>query len=262
MPRIISVSNQKGGVGKTTTSVNLAAALARAGHRTLLVDLDPQGNASSALGVARDSAAFGIADAILGLESISRGIVPTAHENLELAPATPSLVGVDVELVAMSNREKRLSFALAELPSDYAYVIIDCPPSLGLLTLNALAASDSVLVPLQAEYHAMEGLGELIRTIGVVRRGTNPKLVREGVLITMYDGRTNLCRDVETQARSVLGAEVFETVIPRAVRLAEAPSHGKTIFGYDPTSKAAQAYSALAAEVVRRSARAVAVGAA
>lgn len=252
MPRIIAVSNQKGGVGKTTTAVNLAAGLARSGHPTLLIDLDPQGNASSAFGVSRETATFGISDAILGLEPIARGILPTQHDDLDLCPATPSLVGVDVELVEMPNREKRLHFALAELPKAYQYVLIDCPPSLGMLTVNALTAADSVLVPLQAEYHAMEGLGELIRTIGVVRRGLNPRLVREGVVITMYDARTNLCRDVEQQARAVLGPEVFTTVIPRTVRLAEAPSHGRSIFGYDPTSKAAQAYASLASELVRR----------
>lgn len=256
MPRIIAVSNQKGGVGKTTTAVNLAAALARAGHSTLLVDLDPQGNASSALGVSRDAAAFGIAEPILGLEPIGRSVVATAHERLELVPATRSLVGVEVELVELPNREKRLAFALADLPPGHAFVIVDCPPSLGLLTLNALTAADSVLIPLQAEYHAMEGVGELIRTIAAVRRSSNPRLVREGIVITMHDARTNLCRDVEAQARSVLGSEVFQTVIPRAVRLAEAPSHGRTIFGYDASSKAAQAYASLAREVVERSAQA------
>jgi chromosome partitioning protein len=252
MARIIAVSNQKGGVGKTTTAVNLAAALARAGHPTLLVDLDPQGNASSGLGFPRDSVDTGIADAILGLHPLPHCVVRTAHEGLDLCPATPALVGVEVELVGLPNRERRLLVALSDLPRDYDFVLVDCPPSLGLLTLNALVAADSVLVPLQAEYYAMEGLGELIRTISAVRRGPNPRLVREGIVVTMYDARTNLCREVEQQARSVFGKEVFETVIPRAVRLAEAPSHGKSIFAYDASSKAAASYAALAHEVVRR----------
>lgn len=250
--QIVAVTNIKGGVGKTTTAVNLAAALARAGHPTLLVDLDPQGNASSGLGFPRDSVDTGVADAILGLHPLSHCVVRTPQEGLDLCPATPALVGVEVELVGLPNRERRLAFGLADQPREYDFVLIDCPPSLGLLTLNALVASDSVLVPLQAEYYAMEGLGELVRTISAVRRGPNPRLVREGIVITMFDGRTNLCREVEQQARDVFGKEVFETVIPRTVRLAEAPSFGKTIFAHDPSSKAAHSYAALAHEVVRR----------
>jgi chromosome partitioning protein len=262
MARIIAISNQKGGVGKTTTAVNLAAALARAGRPTLLVDLDPQGNATSALGFARDAVDQGIAEAILGLQPMAHGIVRTTQEGLDLCPATPALVGAEMELVNVPNRDRRLAFALADLPRAYEYVLVDCPPSLGLLTLNALVAADSVLVPLQAEYHAMEGLGELIRTISAVRRGPNPRLVREGIVVTMHDGRTNLCREVEQQARSVFGGEVFDTVIPRAVRLAEAPSYGKSIFAYEPTSKAAVAYTQLAGELARRVAagRATALG--
>lgn len=252
MPRIIAISNQKGGVGKTTTAVNLAAALARAGHPTLLVDLDPQGNASSGLGCPRDSVAFGIADVLLGLEPLQRVLVPTGITGLMLAPATPAMVGVEVELVNLPNREQRLRLALAGLDSQFAYVIFDCPPSLGMITLNALTAADSVLVPLQAEYYAMEGLGELVRTIAAVRRSTNPRLVREGIVLTMYDARTNLCRDVESQARAVFGSEVFQAVVPRSVRLAEAPSHGKCIFQYEPSGKGARAYADLAAEVHAR----------
>ncbi len=261
MPRVIAVSNQKGGVGKTTTAVNLATALARLGHATLLLDLDPQGNASSGLGCPRDSVAFGVADAILGMESMQRVIVPTLQEGLDLVPATPAMVGVEVELVNLPNREQRLKVALAGLDRRYAFVILDCPPSLGMLTLNALTAADSVLVPLQAEYYAMEGLGELVRTITAVRRSTNPALRREGIVLTMFDGRTNLCRDVEAQARAVFGEEVFRTVVPRTVRLAEAPSHGKSIFHYDPSSRGAQAYLTLAAEVIARAGAAAPVAA-
>jgi len=252
MSRIIAISNQKGGVGKTTTSVNLATALARAGQSVLLVDLDPQGNASSGLGCPRDTVAFGVADALLGLEPLQRVILPTAQAGLDLAPATPSLVGVEVELVNLPNREQRLHLALAGLPTTYDFVLFDCPPSLGLITLNAFTAADSVLVPLQAEYYAMEGLGELIRTIAAVRRSTNPRLVREGIVLTMHDNRNNLCRDVEAQARAVFGDEVFRSVIPRSVRLAEAPSHGKSIFHYEPTGRGAQAYSALSTELMAR----------
>jgi chromosome partitioning protein len=252
MPRILAISNQKGGVGKTTTAVNLASGLALAGRRVLLCDLDPQGNATSALGCDRDTAAFGTADAILGLEPLDRVLVPTAQEGLWLAPATPALVGVEVELVALPNRELRLHLAFAGLSRPFDYVVIDCPPSLGLVTLNALTAADSVLVPLQPEFHALEGLGELVRTLGAVRRSTNPRLVREGIVLTMHDGRTNLCRDVEAQARAVFGHEVFRAVIPRSVRLAEAPSHGRSIFQYDPNGRAACAYRALADELIER----------
>ena len=252
MARIIAVSNQKGGVGKTTTAVNLAAALARAGHPTLLLDLDPQGNASSALGQRKDDVEQGVAEAILGLATLAQCTVATATKGLTLCPASAALVGAEVELVGMPNRERRLAFALSDLPPELDFVVIDCPPSLGLVTLNALVAADSVLIPLQAEYFAMEGLGDLVRTVQAVRRGPNPNLVREGIVITMWDARANLCREVEAQAREVFGREVFDTVIPRAIRLAEAPSFGKTIFQHDGASRAAKAYSALAHEVVRR----------
>lgn len=255
MPRVIAVSNQKGGVGKTTTAINLAAALARSGHATLLVDVDPQGNASSGLGHPKHEAGNGVAEAMLGLETMSACIVTTAEAGLDLAGATPALSGAEIELVSLPNRERRLALALAELAAPYEYVLIDTPPSLGLLTLNALVAADGVLVPLQAEYYAMEGLGELVRTIAAVRRGPNPRLVRDGIVLTLSDNRNRLSQDVEAQAREVFGSEVFETVIPRAVRLAEAPSHGQSIYAYDPASRAAWAYSAVADELVARLAR-------
>lgn len=251
MARIISISNQKGGVGKTTTAINLAAALARSGHATLLIDLDPQGNASSCLGSPKDKAGNGTAEAILGLEPLANCIV-SSLDGLDLCPANPALVGADVEMVNMPNRERRLAAALDGLPAKYAYVIIDLPPSLGLLTLNAFVASDGVVVPLQSEYYAMEGISELVRTINAVRRGPNPRLVRDGIVMTLHDSRVRLCREVEAQAREVFGSEVFHTVIPRAVRLAEAPSFQKTIFGYDPGCRAAAAYQALAGELVTR----------
>lgn len=251
MARIVSISNQKGGVGKTTTAINLAAALARSGHPTLLIDLDPQGNASSCLGSPKDKAGNGTAEALLGLEPIENCIVPSL-DGLDLCPANRALVGVEVELVGLPNRERRLQAALDGLPGKYTYVIIDLPPSLGLLTLNAFVASDGVVVPLQSEYYAMEGISELVRTINAVRRGPNPRLVRDGIVMTLHDSRVRLCREVEAQAREVFGNEVFHTVIPRAVRLAEAPSFQKTIFGFDPGCRAAAAYQALAGELVTR----------
>ena len=263
MARIIAVSNQKGGVGKTTTTLNLAAAVARAGRRVLLVDIDPQGNASSGLGITRDRAFNGVAEAMLGLEAMASCVHRAEGEELDVCPATAALQGAEIELYGLPNRENRLAFALAEVGERYDLVFIDTPPSLGMLTLNALVAADSVLVPLQAEYYAMEGLGELIRTINAVRRGPNPRLVREGVVITMSDSRNNLCREVERQAREVLGEEVFRTVVPRTVRLAEAPSHGRSIFAYDPGSRAASSYRALGEELLGRvaSVRGAAAGA-
>ncbi len=255
MARIISISNQKGGVGKTTTAINLAAALARSGHATLLVDLDPQGNASSCLGMPKEKAGNGTAEALLGFEPIAHCIVPSL-DGLDLCPANAALVGTEVEMANMNNRERRLNVALDGLPSKYAYVILDLPPSLGLITLNALVASDGVVIPLQSEYYALEGITDLVHTINAVRRSHNPRLVRDGIVMTLHDARVRLCREVEAQAREVFGAEVFHTVIPRAVRLAEAPSFQKTIFGFDPGCRAAAAYQALAGELVTRVAHA------
>ncbi len=252
MARILAISNQKGGVGKTTTAVNLSAGLARLGQRVLVVDLDPQGNASSGLGYGRGDVDSGIYDVLAGVRDLESVLRPTSLERLDLAPATADLVGAEVELVGVERRELRLRKALGDVREGYDWVVIDCPPSLGLLTLNALTAADAVLIPLQAEYYAMEGLGELVRTILAVQRGLNPDLVREGIVITMSDARNNLCREVERQARAVFGAEVFETVIPRNVRLGEAPSYGQSIVQYDGRSSGAVAYLGLAVELLRR----------
>ncbi|MCB9669930.1 MAG: ParA family protein [Alphaproteobacteria bacterium] len=252
MARILSLSNQKGGVGKTTTTVNLAAALAQQGQKVLVVDLDPQGNASSGLGYPRQDVTMGVYDVLMEYRDVESALMPTALDGLQLLPASRDLVGAEVELVDEPNRERKLRKVLNLVRERYDWVLIDCPPSLGLLTLNALVASDSVLVPLQAEYYAMEGLGELLRTIKGVRRALNPDLRREGIVITMTDARNRLCREVEGQARQVFGEGVFQTTIPRNVRLGEAPSHGKSIVEYAPGSTGAQAYMDLADELIRR----------
>jgi chromosome partitioning protein len=255
MARILAVSNQKGGVGKTTTTINLAAALARAGQRTLVIDLDPQGNASSGLGYPRSEVTMGIYDVLMEFRDLESVRMPTGLDNLEVVPANRELVGAEVELIEEDNREKKLRNVLQRVRDEYDWILIDCPPSLGLLTINALTASDAVLVPMQAEYYAMEGLGELLRTIGAVRKGLNPDLERQGIVITMTDQRNNLCREVERQARELFGDEVFGTVIPRNVRLGEAPSFGKAIVEYDPKSAGARSYIALAGELLSRSRR-------
>jgi chromosome partitioning protein len=252
MARILAISNQKGGVGKTTTAINLAAAIARAGKRVLLIDLDPQGNASSGLGYPRSQCTMGIYDALMEFRELDSVRMPTGLDKLEVIPATRDLVGAEIELIDEENRERRLRKVLAGSRDQYDWILVDCPPSLGLLTVNALVAADGVLIPLQAEYYAMEGLGELIRTITAIRRNLNPDLERTGVVLTMMDARNNLCREVERQARELLGDEVFSTVIPRNVRLGEAPSFGKAIVEYDPRSTGAQAYIALAAELLGR----------
>lgn len=253
MARIYAISNQKGGVGKTTTAVNLASALAMEDRTVLLIDLDPQGNASSGLGHPKADVSMGIADAMLGFRDLPTVLLPTDVDGLHLAPATRELVGLEVELVDAENREFRLKEQLEEHGGDYDYIILDCPPSLGMLTVNALACADGVIIPMQAEYYAMEGLSELLRAVNQIRRGgLNRDLDRAGIVLTMVDRRTRLCRDVCEQARAVFGDEVFEAEIPRNVRLSEAPSFGKPIHAYDPMCRGAIAYSRLAQEVITR----------
>ncbi|MEE2751245.1 MAG: ParA family protein [Myxococcota bacterium] len=251
--RVIAIANQKGGVGKTTTSINVAASMAHLGHPTLVIDLDPQGNLSSGLGVQKDTVEQGTAELLLEYAELDAVIVETAQPGLDLVPATDSLIGSEVELTQALGREMRLRNALSSLtPGRYEYVLLDCPPSLGFLTINALTAAGSVLVPVQAEYYAMEGLGELLRTLSKVRKALNSQLVREGIIVTLHDSRNNLCRDVEAQVRDVFKEEVFDTVIPRNVRLGEAPSFGSPILSYDPASRGAEAYLGLARELLSR----------
>ncbi|MCB9743723.1 MAG: ParA family protein [Alphaproteobacteria bacterium] len=253
MPRIIAVSNQKGGVGKTTTAINLAAAVARAGYRVLLADLDPQGNATSGLGFVKDELEKGVFELLTEECTLPEVVLKTSVEGLDLAPATAALIGAEVELMGRRGRERRLETALGGTDAgEYHFIFLDCPPSLGFLTVNAFTASDSVLIPVQAEYLALEGLGQLLRTLSEVRRSLNPRLVREGEVVTMFDRRNRLCHDVDNQLREVFGAEVFETVIPRNVRLGEAPSYGQSIFSYSGRSSGAKAYEDLAAELLTR----------
>ena len=251
MARVIAVSNQKGGVGKTTTTINLGAALAERGWSVLVVDLDPQGNASSGLGLPKGDVSGGVYDVLLHDHRIEDEARVTPTAGLSLLPATDDLVGAEVELASAVARERRLHSALEPVRERFDYVLIDCPPSLGLLTLNAFVAADTVLTPLQAEYYAMEGLGALMETMAEVRRWLNPGLRHEGVLLTLLDRRTNLGCEVEREAREVLGERVFQTIIPRNVRLAEAPSHGVAAVQWAPRSTGAGAYQQLADELLQ-----------
>jgi chromosome partitioning protein len=253
MALVLAIANQKGGVGKTTTAVNLGASLAAGERRVLLVDLDPQGNATSGLGVARDQGERpSLYHALLGEAPARAAIRPTEVSQLEVLASDPHLVGAELELVSLEAREGRLRRALAAVRDEYDLVLIDCPPSLGLLTLNALVAADRVLVPLQCEYYALEGLGSLMRTIQLVRAGLNRELELDGIVLTMFDARNNLARQVMSDVQTNLPGQVYETVIPRNVRLSEAPSHGRPALLYDIESKGAQSYLALAEELLRR----------
>jgi chromosome partitioning protein len=250
--RIVALANQKGGVGKTTTAINLATALAAAGHRLLVIDLDPQGNASTGLGVERQARSVTSYELILGEADLERTIVATNVPLLSIVPASQDLAGAEFEFAARERREFLLSRAIRSRVRDYDEVLIDCPPSLNLLTINALVAADSVLVPLQCEFYALEGLSQLMRTIERVQRALNPRLELQGVVLTMYDQRNNLCDQVAADVRGHLGARVFDTMIPRNVRIAEAPSHGKPVLIYDHGCAGSQAYIRLAAEILHR----------
>ena len=253
MARIIAIANQKGGVGKTTTAVNLAASLAAAEQRTLLVDGDPQGNASSGIGIPRDDIRETVYDVLLDSSRVDEAIHKEVQfKHLDVLPATPDLAGAEIELVNEDERELAMRRGLEIVRDRYDYILIDCPPSLGLITINMLAAADSLLIPLQCEYYALEGLSQLLNTVHLVQQGVNPSLGIDGVLLTMYDARLNLSRQVATDAREYFGAKVFESVIPRNVRLAEAPSFGKPIILYDVASVGAQAYMGVAKELIVR----------
>ncbi len=255
MTRIYAFANQKGGVGKTTTAVNLGACLAEAGYRVLLVDADPQANATSSLGIEANTLRSSLYDVLIRKHAAADNLLPTPHENLHLLPSAPALAGAEVELVSLLAREFLLRRALEPVLEQYTHVLVDCPPSLGLLTVNALvAAADGVLVPIQCEYLALEGLGRLWHTVQMVRESLNPALFISGMVLTMYDPRTNLSDQVVAEVRSHFPLQTFSTVIPRSVRLSEAPSYGRTILQYAPASAGARAYRALAQELLDREA--------
>ena len=247
MARIIAVVNQKGGVGKTTTTVNLTAALAALGKKVLLCDFDPQANATSGMGVDKNTASPNVYDVLINGADPKRGVVSTRYG--DVLPSNKALAGAGIEMIGIEGREKLLKAALDALAPGYDFILIDCPPSLELLTVNALCAAQTLLVPVQCEYYALEGLSDLLATVRIVKRGLNPKLGLEGVLLTMFDSRTNLSLQVAQEVKRHFPGQVFATVIPRNVRLSEAPSHGKPISAYDPYSRGAEAYAALAEEV-------------
>ena len=251
MGKIISVANQKGGVGKTTTTVNLSTILAKKGKKVLLIDTDPQGNATSGLGVSKD-VELSVYDILIGDTEFDETLQETAIKNLKVCPSNISLAGAEVQLVSMMSREQRLKTKLDKIKDQYDYILIDCPPSLGLVTLNAFTASDSVLIPVQCEYFALEGLGQLLNTVNLVKKHLNKNLEIEGALLTMYDARTNLSNQVVKEVKKYFEDKVYKTVIPRNVRLSEAPSYGMPITRYDKRSTGAESYRRLAEEVIHR----------
>ncbi len=253
MSKVIAVFNQKGGVGKTTTNVNLSACIAVRGKKVLVVDIDPQGNTTSGLGIDKKELKKTIYDVLIGTAKAEEVITQTAVENLSIIPSSVQLAGAEIELTGFEEREKMLKKALEGIKDEYQYVFIDCPPSLGLLTINALAAADSVLIPIQCEYYALEAVGQLMNTIWLVQRGLNPDLKVEGVVLSMFDGRTNLSIQVVDEVKRYFKGMVYTTIIPRNVRLAEAPSYGVPILMYDPKSKGAEAYEELADEFIEYS---------
>lgn len=253
--RVVALANQKGGVGKSTTAINLAAGLAYQGERTLLVDLDPQGNASSGVGIDRGAIEISIYDVLLKSIDLQDAVEPTSVRDLYVVPATIDLAGAEIELVSVFSREQRLRNALEPLRDDFDFVIIDCPPSLGLLTVNAMAAADELLIPIQCEYYALEGLSQLLSNVEMVRGNLNRELELGGVVLTMYDGRTNLSKDVADQVKTHFGEKAYRTVIPRSVRLSEAPSYGEPIETFDPMSRGGIAYRQLTREFRQRHGR-------
>jgi len=250
MGKVIAITNQKGGVGKTTTTINLGACLAGKGKKVLLIDIDPQGNTTSGVGVRKPSIKRCIYDVLVSGLPLDAIILPTEVDNLWIAPASIQLAGAEIELVPSMSREEKLRQHMQGVRDEFDYILIDCPPSLGLLTVNALTTADSVLVPIQCEYYALEGLSQLVNTIKLVQRHLNKGLKLEGALLTMYDPRTNLAAQVVSEVKAYFGSQVYNTIIPRNVRLSEAPSHGKTILDYDPRSKGAETYMQLADEVL------------
>mgnify|MGYP001187240498 FL=1 len=250
MGKVIALANQKGGVGKTTTSINLGACLADQGQKVLLIDSDAQGNATSGVGIRKTEIEKDVYDVLVNEYPLEKTIIKTTHPGLDLVPATIQLSGAEIELTSQIARESRLAEAIKQIKDKYDFILIDCPPSLGLLTINAFCASDSILIPVQSEYYALEGLSQLLNTIRLVQKHFNPALEIEGVLMTMLDARTKLGIQVVAEVRKFFGNKVYQTIIPRNVRLSEAPSYGQPIIDYDPSSKGAQEYQALAKEVL------------